>query len=63
MSIGFIQSLVSCIVKNAAENSLLSEENNELNDNNNKAGFNSKMDKMHVAKQKESIEKYQVKTI
>ncbi len=61
MSIGFIQSLVSCIVKNAAENSLLSEESNELSENNNKVGFNSKMDKLHVAKQKESIENYQVK--
>jgi translation initiation factor 4G len=55
MSMGFIQSLVACIVKNAAESSLLSEENEE----NNKANFNSKMDKMHVAKQKQSIEKYQ----
>lgn len=55
MSIGFIQSLVSCIVKNAAESSLLSEDNEE----NNKANFNSKMDKIHVAKQKQSIEKYQ----
>ena len=62
MSIGFIQSLVSCIVKNAAENSLLSDENSETNDNK-AGGFNSKVDKLHVAKQKESIEKYQVRGI
>jgi hypothetical protein len=62
MSIGFIQSLVSCIVKNAAENSLLSDENSETNDSK-AGGFNSKVDKLHVAKQKESIEKYQVKEL
>ena len=38
------------IVKNAAENSVLSTENSDLN---------SKMDKNHVAKQKQLIQKYQ----
>jgi len=46
----FIHSLITCIVKNAAENSVLSTENNDLN---------SKMDKNHVNKQKHLIEKYQ----
>lgn len=46
----FIHSLVTCIVKNAAENSVLSTENSDLN---------SKMDKNHVNKQKKIIHKYQ----
>lgn len=49
-STDFIHSLVTCIVKNAAENSVLSAENND---------FNSKMDKSHVNKQKQLIQKYQ----
>lgn len=46
----FIHSLVTCIVKNAAENSVLSTENSDLN---------SKMDKNQVAKQKQLIQTYQ----
>ncbi len=46
----FIHSLVTCIVKNAAENSVLSSDVSDLD---------SKMDKKHVQKQKELIRKYQ----
>ena len=60
MSVGFIQSLVACIVKHAAETSLLSDENE--NNGVNKVNFNAKLDKLLVAKQKMSIEKYQVNT-
>ena len=85
MSVGFIQSLVSCVVKNAAESSLLLAnecENSSVANNSGgvsatgsacgvalntsgltKASFNSKMDKLHVAKQKQAIEKYQVRDL
>lgn len=46
----FIHSLVTCVVKNAAEKSVLSTENSDLN---------SKMDKSHVNKQKQLIQQYQ----
>lgn len=49
-STDFIHSLVTCIVKNAAENSVLSSEFSDLD---------AKMDKVHVLRQKELIEKYQ----
>ncbi len=50
VSSDFIHSLVTCIVKNAAENSVLSSEFSDLD---------SKMDKKHVQKQKDLLKKYQ----
>jgi hypothetical protein len=48
----FIQSLVTCIVKNAAEKSVLNEDNRN--------NFNLKLDKTLVDKQKKLIQQYQV---